>query len=185
MVKGLIAGLILGILIVTGGVYFYFASGRAPVATAAPDMPFEQKLARTALHSYLDKLPHLETKVSADEKNFLEGAKVYVENCAVCHGYPGRERTMIAQGMYPKPPQLFRGTGVTDDETWETYWKVDGGIRLSGMPGFKGGLTEQQMWQVSVLLKNADKISSAVRTALTPPAVAPTKTETKEASPNK
>jgi thiosulfate dehydrogenase len=185
MVKGLIAGLILGILLVMGGVYFYFASGRAPVAVAAPDMPFERKLARTALHSYLEKLPHLEAKVPADEKNFLEGAKVYVEHCAVCHGYPGQERTMIAQGMYPKPPQLFRGTGVTDDDTWETYWKVEGGIRLSGMPGFKGGLTEQQMWQVSVLLKNADKISPAVRTALGPPAAVPTKTEAKEASPNK
>ena len=39
----------------------------------------------------------------------------------------------------------------------ETYWKVENGIRLSGMPAFKGTLTPAQMWQVSTLLANADK----------------------------
>src|SRR2546421_6687709 len=48
----------------------------------------------------------------------------------------------VAQGMYPEPPQLFHGTGVTDDDAWESYWKVENGIRMSGMPGFKGPLTE-------------------------------------------
>ena len=31
------------------------------------------------------------------------------------------------------------------------------------MPGFKGKLSETQIWQVTVLLKNADKISAAVK----------------------
>lgn len=31
------------------------------------------------------------------------------------------------------------------------------GIRLSGMPSFNSLLNETQMWQVSVLLANADK----------------------------
>ena len=47
--------------------------------------------------------------------------------------------------------------GVTDDPPGETYWKVSNGIRLSGMPSFKDVLTDNQMWQVSVLLANADK----------------------------
>jgi hypothetical protein len=79
---------------------------------------------------------------------------------------PGEPKTIIADGMFPKPPQLFHGTGVTDDEPWETYWKVNSGIRMTGMPGFGDRLSETQMWQVSVLLKNADKISPAVKTQL-------------------
>jgi len=35
-------------------VYMYFASGSAPVATSAPEMPFERMLARKALHARLD-----------------------------------------------------------------------------------------------------------------------------------
>ena len=68
--------------------------------------------------------------------------------------------------MYPVPPQLFHGTGVTDDDAWESYWKVENGIRMTGMPGFKGQLTETEIWQVSVLVKNADKISDAVKKEL-------------------
>src|SRR5204863_6956218 len=118
-------------------------------------------------HSYLDKLPHLEPQVPADEKNLLEGAKVYKSHCAVCHGLPDVAKTAIAEGMAPKPPQLFKGVGVTDDEAWESYWKVKNGIRMTGMPGFKGRLTEPQIWQLAVLVKNADKITPAVKAELT------------------
>jgi mono/diheme cytochrome c family protein len=147
-------------------VYWYFASGHAPVAVTAADMPFERTFARIGLHSYLGKLPHPEPQVPADEKNLSEGAKVYKENCAVCHGLPDTQKTVIAQGMSPKPPQLFKGTGVTDDEAWESYWKVEGGIRMTGMPGFKDSLTETQIWQVVQLVKNADKIPPSAKAAL-------------------
>lgn len=166
MLKGIILGIVIGILLIFFGVYFYFSSGKAPVATKAPEMPFEHKLAHLAQEAYLDKQPHLRPPVPENEATFLEGAKVYREHCAVCHGLPGEPKTAIADGMFPRPPQLFRGVGVTDDEAWETYWKVSGGIRMTGMPGFADHLGETKMWQVSVLLKNADKISPAVKAEL-------------------
>ena len=101
--------------------------------------------------------------IADDEAAYMAGAQVYREHCAVCHGVPGMEQSAIAKGMFPKPPHLFRGKGVTDDEPGETYWKVANGIRLTGMPGFKPNLSETQMWQVSLLLANADKISDAVK----------------------
>jgi thiosulfate dehydrogenase len=166
MIKGLLLGMVLAVVGMVGAVYFYFATGRAPVAVTAPAMPFERQFARLGLHAYLDKLPHPEPQTPADEENLLEGAKTYRENCAVCHGVPDTAKTAIADGMAPKPPQLFKGTGVTDDETWESYWKVENGIRMTGMPGFKGHLSEMQIWQVAVLVKNADKITPAVKAEL-------------------
>jgi thiosulfate dehydrogenase len=167
MIRGFLLGIVLGLSGVAGGVYWYFSSGRAPVAVTSPEMPFERRFARMGLHAYLDKLPHPEPQVSADEKNLFAGAKVYKEHCAVCHGAPDAPKTAIAEGMFPKPPQLFKGMGVTDDDAWESYWKVAGGIRMTGMPGFKDHLSETQMWQVTVLVKNADKISPAVKAELT------------------
>lgn len=55
---------------------------------------------------------------------------------------------------------------MTDDEPGETYWKVANGIRLTGMPGFKQSLSETQMWQVSLLLANADKVTDSVKQAV-------------------
>jgi thiosulfate dehydrogenase len=166
MIKGILVGLILGVAGVAGCVYSYFALGRAPVAVTAAELPFERTLARMGLHAYLDRLPHPVPQVPSDEKNWLEGAKAYKEHCAVCHGLPGQERTAIAAGMAPRPPQLFKGVGVTDDQAWESYWKVENGIRMTGMPGFKGHLEETQIWQVVVLLKDADKITPAVKAEL-------------------
>jgi mono/diheme cytochrome c family protein len=82
---------------------------------------------------------------------------------------PGQEQTAIAKGEFPKPPELFKGESVTNDPVGETYWKVANGIRLTGMPGFMGSLSPAQMWQVSLLLANADKLSPAVKSALQAP----------------
>jgi len=173
MIKGLILGILLGLLLIAGCVYLYFSSGHAPIATSAPPIPFEKTFARIGLHAYLDKLPHPAPQVAADEANLISGAKVYKEQCSVCHGLPGEPKGAIQAGMYPAPPQLFHGTGVTDDDAWESYWKVENGIRMSGMPGFKGQLTETQIWQVSVLVKNADKITEPVKRELAAGATTP------------
>ena len=167
-----ILGLILGLLIVPAAVYFYFSSGSAPVATAAPPMPLERKFARMALHARLDKEMPKQVPIPADEAAFTAGALIYKDHCAVCHGLPGQQPSAIAKGMFPKPPKLMEGTGVTDDEPGETYWKVSGGIRMTGMPAFDKSLSTTQIWQVSLLCANADKLPAAVKNSMAaPPAV--------------
>ncbi len=183
MLKGIVLGMLLGFVLVFASAYFYFSTGQAPVTTSSPPMMFERKFAGMALHAYMDKQPHLASTVPEDEKNFLEGAKVYKEDCAVCHGLPGELKTAIADGMYPKPPQLFQGVGVTDDEAWETYWKVANGIRMTGMPGFKDRLGETKMWQVSVLVKNADKLPPSVKAELAKTLAAPATVNAPPATP--
>ena len=168
-----IAGLIIGLILFPLTVYLYFSSGSAPVATAAPPMPFERTLARMALQARLDKEMPKSVPIAADETAFVAGAQIYRQNCAVCHGLPGEPRTAIALGMFPRPPKLTEGTGVTDDPPAETYWKVAGGIRMTGMPAFDQQLSSTQMWQVSLLLANMDKLPPAAKdslTAVTPPA---------------
>ncbi len=146
----LILGIIVGFLLVGAAIHLYFATGQAPVAVTASPMPFERKYAHIGLDAYLNKLPHPVPQTPADEQNYLAGAEIYKQNCAVCHGLPGGEKTAIATGMFPKPPQLFHGMGVTDDEPWETYWKAENGIRMTGMPGFKDQLDRDLLDMASV-----------------------------------
>ncbi|MFZ1917151.1 MAG: cytochrome c [Terriglobales bacterium] len=168
-----IAGLILGILLVPTLIYFYLTGGSAPVATTDPDMPFESVLARKAQHARIDKEMPKNVPIQATEVNYLAGAELYKQDCAVCHGLPLAPKSAIATGMYPHPPQLFQGKGVTDDEPGETYWKIFNGFRLTGMPGFSKSLNETQMWQMSLLLANADKLPSSAKAALVAPPAAP------------
>lgn len=160
-------GLVFGIVLLCVLVFGYFLSGSAPVATSAQPMPMEKYLAKKALHAVLDREMPKNVPIAADESNYLAGAQIYKDHCAVCHGLPDQPPTAIAHGMFPKPPQLMHGKGVTDDTPGETYWKVAHGIRLSGMPGFQGSLSDTQAWQVSALLANADKLPESVKAALT------------------
>jgi len=163
-----LAGIAFGFILVGLGAYLYFSTGSAPVATTDHPMPFEKRLANKALHARVEREMPKTVPIAADEQAFMAGAQIYRDNCAVCHGLPGMEQGAIAKGMFPKPPHLFRGKGVTDDEPGETYWKVGNGIRLTGMPAFKPPLSDAQVWQVSLLLANADKISDAVKEQLKP-----------------
>jgi thiosulfate dehydrogenase len=171
--KNSLIGFVIGLAIVPLVVVVYFLSGSAPVSTTSSPMPFERMLAGGALHARIARERPKTVPVAADEANYVAGVQVYREDCAVCHGLPGGTQTRIATGMFPKPPELFWGKGVTDDEAGETYWKVENGIRLSGMPGFKRSLSATQIWQVSLLLANADKLPDSVKRALAPEPVAP------------
>jgi thiosulfate dehydrogenase len=115
MIKGFVIGFVLAVVILTGGFYLYFVTGMAPAATADPPMPFEKKLANKALDAHVQKQQVAQPPVAADEPNFIAGADVYKQHCASCHGLPGQPATDYATTMYPKPTQLFRGKGVTDD----------------------------------------------------------------------
>jgi len=164
-----IVGFVLGLVAVPLGLYWYFANGNAPVATAAAPMPFEKMLARKALQAAIEREMPKNVPIQGDEANFTAGAQVYRDNCAVCHGLPSQPRTAVAMGMFPVPPALLEGKGVTDDPAGETYWKVANGIRMTGMPGFKQSLSDTEMWQVSVLLAQADKLPVSVKQSLAAP----------------
>jgi thiosulfate dehydrogenase len=167
--KKFLSGLILGVCLVPALAYLYIRLGYAPVATSAPPLPLERSLAHMALQARIAKEAPAEVPVPASEANLVAGAKIYRQDCALCHGLSGQPPSDIARGMFPRVPQLFRGKGVTDDPVGETYWKATYGIRLSGMPAFMGTLTNEQLWQVSLLLANADKLPASAKQALSNP----------------
>jgi thiosulfate dehydrogenase len=155
-------GILLGVLLVPAAVMAWFHFGRVPVAVADPPLPAEQLITHVPLEARIDREMVKNPPIQADEANLVAGAHIYSEQCATCHGYYGRPSAFGAN-MFPEAPPLWekhpddKVVGVSDDPPGETYWKVANGIRLSGMPSYKKVLTDREMWQVSVLLANADK----------------------------
>ncbi|HVB34634.1 MAG TPA: cytochrome c [Patescibacteria group bacterium] len=164
-------GVVVGILLVAGGAFFYFTTGMAPAAATAAPMPFEKFFAGADLHARIrrEAPKAAPPQIPATPENLLAGAMIYKKNCAFCHGLPNSKSSEEGHGMYPHAPQLFTPRGmVTDDPPGITYWKVRNGIRLTGMPSFGASLTYQQMWKVSLLLRKADKLPPKVSAALAP-----------------
>jgi mono/diheme cytochrome c family protein len=157
----LVLGFVLGVLAVLAAGYAYLNFGRLPVAVADAPFLLEKQIVRIPLHNRIESEKR-NPPFGISEDVFESGARVYRTQCAQCHGTPGHD-VASARYMYPSAPQLWkkhgnRGVvGVSDDDPGETYWRVANGIRLTGMPAFRHVLSDTEMWQVSLLLKNADK----------------------------
>lgn len=162
-----IIGLVLGVVLVPAAVYFYMSSGNAPVATSAQPMPFERFLAHTAMHATIERQEKPIHLAKPTDASLEAGAKLYRTDCAVCHGLPGEQPTATARGMFPPPPQFFRPHArKIDDPAGEVYWKVENGLRLTGMPGWHGSLSDAQVREITSLLENAVSLPAPVTAVL-------------------
>lgn len=176
-------GVLIGLAIAPLAVFGWFKWGNPPVAVADSPLPFERQIVSVPMHVRIDREMVATPPIQPDEANLVAGAQIYRNDCAACHGFHGQPSPFAAH-MYPRTPQLWQKhhngnvVGVSDDPPGETYWKVANGIRLSGMPAFNKVLSETQMWQVSVLLANADKpLPPAALNLVTGASPAPTGTK--------
>ena len=176
-----VLGLVIGIIVVPLCVLLYFKMGHVPVAVNDAPFPNERAFTAVPLNARIDREMVKNPPIQPDEANLVAGAHIYSDNCGVCHGFHNKD-SKFGLHMFPTAPPLWKKhghgvvVGVSDDPPGETYWKVANGIRLTGMPSYKEFLTEQEMWQVSILLANADK-------PLPPAAVAILNGETSPAAP--
>jgi mono/diheme cytochrome c family protein len=159
-------GLLAGCFLLGTSTYFYLGSGRAPVSAIDADLPLEKLVIDTALRRQSAHSLRLQSPIAATDSNLQAGAKIYVQQCAVCHGTRNGPLTKIASGMYPPPPQLFHGEAVTRDPLGETYWKIAYGVRLTGMPSFRGLLSDTELWELTLLLEKARNLPPAVAAEL-------------------
>lgn len=158
----LLFGIIVGIVLAPALLLAWFRWGHPPVATFDPPIFGERLIAGIPLHARIDREMPSAAPIQASEENLVAGAHVYSTQCASCHGFHGKPSS-FGPHMYPDAPPLWDKhdnsdvVGVSDDPVGETYWKVSNGIRLTGMPAYKAVLSDTEMWQVSLLLANADK----------------------------
>ena len=158
----IVLGFVLGLLIIPIVAFVYIHHGHPPVAVADQPFPMERQIAHAILNRRIDAEAPAKPLAEANEATFIAGAHIYREQCAFCHGLSGQPSN-VGKNIFPDAPPLWEKhhhgdvVGVSDDPPGETYWKVANGIRLTGMPAYKSFLTETQMWQVSILLANADK----------------------------
>ena len=95
--------------------FVYIRQGYAPVAASASILPLERQVTCMALHARIAKEAPAAAPMSVNDKNLVAGARIYREECAVCHGMRDESRTVIAKGLFRHPPPLRHSKGVTGD----------------------------------------------------------------------
>ena len=160
MIRGLIAGRVLTLVVLVAGAYVFVRAGALPANADARPGRLETWAAKTSLRATIAReAPKGDNPVAASPGNLQSGMKLFLANCAVCHGAGDGKATNVAAGLYQKPPQ-FTDDGVEDDPPGITFWKAKHGIRFTGMPAFARTLSDTQLWQVTAFLQNMDKLPS-------------------------
>ncbi|MDQ2680768.1 MAG: cytochrome c [Candidatus Eremiobacteraeota bacterium] len=164
MIRGFILGIIatLGIGLAIG--YIAIVNGALPANADAKPSSFERWAARMSLRATVRReASTYPNPLRATDANLISGVHLYMQNCSVCHGgFDGKKPTKIARGLYQRAPQLAED-GVEDDPPGVVYWKIQHGIRLTGMPSFGKSLTGKQLWQLAAFLGKMDKLPPAAQ----------------------
>src|SRR5450631_2769014 len=86
----ILLGFVLAIVVIGVGTEVYFRWGSPPVATADKPFPFEETIVSVPLGARIDR--EMKTPPFGINEDVYEGgAKVYMANCAACHGTPGHD----------------------------------------------------------------------------------------------
>jgi mono/diheme cytochrome c family protein len=156
-------GVLLTLLAEAAAGYAIISTGSVPVSARSGPLVGETWAARTDQRAvYNAEAPKGPNPVPLNDANLIAGIRLYGQHCAVCHGTAKGDAatTPIAKGEYPQPPQLA-SDGVEDDPEGWTFWKIQNGIRWTGMPAWSDTLNEQQIWTLALFLKHMDKLPPA------------------------
>ena len=69
-----------------------------------------------------------------DPAEITMGTEHFATHCAICHGAPGVPRDDIADGLYPRPPDLAQTATVYTSA--QIFWILKHGIKMTGMPNW-------------------------------------------------
>ena len=157
--KNVLATVLVIVLVLVGVSLAFVYSGIYDVSASTPDNPFIARL----IHTISDRSVaarmvnnHPPADYDAPEKVAV-GAHLFAENCTVCHGAPGVEKTAIAKGVNPSPPDLFRAGRKPDPA--ENFQFIKYGVKMTAMPAFGPSYSDEQIWSLVAFLNKLPGIS--------------------------
>ena len=157
--RGFFLGVITTVLLLAGGGFAYLWFGLAEVRSDEPRSALENYLMQTAVHASIRRnAPELRSPVPPTEVNLITGGRMYLEQCARCHGAPGAE-----QKLPSAPPLHELASAYTESQI---FWVAKHGIRWTGMAA--NGLWEddEELWALAGYIKRMNHLPQHVKEEL-------------------
>lgn len=146
------------------GALAYLLLGFAEVRGDQPVTGLERTVMRAAVHaSVRRRAPNDSDPVPPTDANLIAGGREYLNQCAGCHGTPGKE-DRFPNALNPDAPQLPTvGTEYTEAQI---FWVAKHGVRRTGM--FANGVwdADSVLWPIATFIKHIKDMPPAVRESL-------------------
>ncbi|MGA2004752.1 MAG: cytochrome c [Terriglobales bacterium] len=136
--------------------------GFLPTRANTPPSQTESHFAMSALDSSVDRhAPHMNNPQPPTDENLISGMKIFVMNCAGCHGGLDRKPVEFGRAFYPPAPNLIMEPD--DDPEWHIFYVIHNGVRYAGMPAWDKTLSDADTWKVTAFLSHIEKLPPAVQ----------------------
>ena len=132
--KRIVAKIMFGVVI---GLIF-LSIGLAALHRTPWQVPLEEKLRKNPL--------------AVNDANFNAAKPIYNEKCANCHGDAGKGDGSDAMMYDPAPSDLTDAAHMNKLSDGEIYYQITEGRKP--MPSFRKKLTEEQRWQLVILVRS-------------------------------
>ena len=83
-----------------------------------------------------------------------EGAEHFQHHCQICHGLDGQNTGVPFAAKMQPPVADLSSKDVQEYVDGQLKWIIENGIGPSGMPGWKGILTDEEMWNIVRFLRH-------------------------------
>jgi mono/diheme cytochrome c family protein len=158
--KNFVLGVITTLIILAIAGFAYLELGLAEVRADVAPSAVESSLMRRALRASVRRhAPEVSNPVPPSDENLIAGAKIYLGECAGCHGTPGVSHKE-PESLFPPAPRLSEAG--TEFSEAQIFWVAKHGIRRTGM--FANGVwsDDQKLWTVTAFIKRIHSLPPAV-----------------------
>jgi mono/diheme cytochrome c family protein len=164
-VKMFLVGFLTAIAVLLLGGLGYLKLGLAEMRGDIAPPSWESRLMYSAVHASVRRhAPEQPNPIPPTEENLVAGGKIFLNDCAGCHGIPGKPEEDIGNSLYPPVPQLPKvGTEYTEAQI---YWVAKHGIRRTGMFANGKFVSDKELWTVAAYIKRIKELPPSVRAAL-------------------
>lgn len=156
--RGFLIGVLLTCAVIFLGGYFYLTTGHFDIrAVGNTPSTFERRTANRSVDEWVDDhAPKQENPFQPTMDNIMDGSMTYDKNCAFCHGSLKQPVSTMRKQFYPPVPQLM--TRTPDDPDGNLFYVIKYGTRFTGMPGWNGVLSDDDIWKTVVFIKNSSQM---------------------------
>jgi mono/diheme cytochrome c family protein len=170
--RNFLLGIILTLLALALGALWYTRTGRVNFESDQTPSRAERWFAGGASDAYIERnAPHTKNPVPSTEENVTQGAQIYMNHCAGCHGTPSSPDTQLMHSFNPPVPRFFKHAPDMPDN--QNFLVIQHGLRWTAMPAWDKTLTEQQMWQVTTFLSSIPNLPASAKKVLGTSSTAP------------
>jgi mono/diheme cytochrome c family protein len=156
----LTTGVVLLILLVLGGAALLYREGIAHGFSAREKPWAIEAFAARHLRQLATgtESAQLRNPYVASPELLSDARDHFADHCAFCHAVDGSGNTEIGEGLYPPAPDL-RGPNTQELSDGELFAIIRNGIRFTGMPGWGGKDTDDEIWQLVVFVRHIPELS--------------------------